>query len=585
MTRAVAGPARRERAPRPVRRRAGGRRADALILAGYALAAVAVLKNLWASPSGRYLVDGGPDQNQWEWFFAVTARAVTRLENPLFTTLQNHPDGVNLMGNTVMLGVSVPLAPLTLACGPGATWAVVLTSGLAGTAAGWYRLVRRHLGGSRPAAAVGGAFCGFAPPIVTHANAHPNFVALFVLPFLVGRLVMLARGGRPLRDGAVLGLLAAYQIHMGEEALLLAATALVPFAAVYAVSRPDAARAAARPLLAGLAVALAVSAPLSAYPLWWQFAGPRSYDGLLHGPSGNDVAVLAAFARQSLAGHPAPPGPLDVSTTEQNAFFGWTVVVLVAVLLVWLRRLPLARALGAVVVTGVLLSLGPEIVVNGEPTGVPGPWRWTARLPLYESVLESRLTMTCVPAIGLLVALGVDRLRARAPAEGPRLCAVVLALALVPVVPKPLPAEPRRKVPAFFTDGTWRRHVSPGRALVPVPLPGAGDAEPLHWQVRSGLGFPVPEGYFVGPFGPRREGGYGAEPRPTSRLLRRAADDGPPPVGDAERAAARADLAYWRADAVVLGPHPRGEHLRATVEALLGPGVREGGVWVWRVRP
>ncbi|MFI6519292.1 hypothetical protein ACIBF1_27315 [Spirillospora sp. NPDC050679] len=552
----------------------------AAIAAGYLAAAAVVLRNLWADPGRRYLVDGGQDQAQWEWFFAVTARSVTRLDHPLFTTLQNFPDGVNLMGNTVMLGASVPLAPVTLLFGPGATWALVLTLGLAGTATGWYLLMRRRLGASRAAAAVGGAFCGFAPPMVSHANAHPNFVVLVLLPFIVGRLVALARDGRVVRDGVLLGLLAAYQIHLGEEPLLLAATGLAMFAAVYAVADPAAARAAVRPLAAGAVLALAVFLPLSTYPLVWQFAGPQSYDGLLHGPAGNDVAVLPAFARQSLGGHPAAPGPLDVSTTEQNAFFGWSVVALVVALVAWSWREPLVRALAGVVVGATLLSLGPEIVVGGEPTGVPGPWRLVARLPLYESVLESRLTMVCVPAVGLLLALGTDRLRGRAPAG---LCGALLAVALLPVVPKPLPAVDRAPTPAFFTDGTWRRYVPPGRSVVPVPLPDAADAAALRWQADAGLGFPVAEGYFVGPFGPDRLGGYGAPRRPTSELLRRVRDGERPPIGDAERADARADLAHWRAGAVVLGPHPRHAELRAAVEALLGPGRPDGGVRVWEV--
>ncbi|MQY09126.1 glycosyltransferase [Actinomadura macrotermitis] len=547
-------------------------RAGLAIAAGYLLAAVAVLAHLWAAPGRRYLVDGGQDQDQWEWFFAVTARAVAHLDDPLFNTLQNHPDGVNLMANTVMLGVAVPLAPVTWAFGPGITWALVLTLGLAGTAAAWYRLMRRHLGRSRTAAAVGGAFCGFAPPMISHANAHPNFVVLLVIPFIIGRLVMLARNGRVLRDGAVLGLLTAYQIYLGEEALLLTALGLAVFAAAW---RPP------RAVLAGLAIGAAVALPLTAYALYWQFCGPQSYDGLLHGPAGNDLVALPAFARQSLGGHAAAPGPLDAGTTEQNAFFGWPLAVLVAALLVRLRRDRLARALGLVGAAALALSLGPEIIVAGRPSGVPGPWAAAARLPLLESVLESRLGLVAVPAIGLLLALGVDR------GLHPRraLCCLVLVQALLPIAPKPLPAVDRPPVPAFFTGGAWRRYAAPGRTVVPVPPPGPADAGALHWQTAAGLGFALPEGYFVGPWGPDRTGVYGTARRPTSELLHQVARTGAvPPVGVRERAQAAADLVYWRADAVVLAPRRRDRELRAAVEALLGPGRADGGVLVWDVR-
>ncbi|MFI0449872.1 hypothetical protein [Actinomadura sp. 6N118] len=559
----------------------------AAVMAGYVAGAFALFWRLWADVDRRYLVDGGQDQNQWEWFFAVTARAVIRLDDPLFTTLQNHPDGVNLMANTVMLGLSIPLAPVTLVFGPSVTWALVLTLGLAGTAAAWYRLVRRHLHGSQAAAGVAGGFCAFAPPMVSHANAHPNFVVLFVIPFIIGRLVRLTRDGRVLRDGAVLGGLGAYQIYLGEEPLLLTAIGLAFFAAAYAVLRPDAVHAAAGRLAGGLGVAALVSVPLVAYPLTRQFFGRQSYDGLVHGPWGNDVLQFTAFARQSLAGHTAEPGPLAASPTEQNAFFGLPLVILVAVLLIWLRHLVVARALGVVLAAAVLLSLGPEIILDGRPTGIPGPWLPAARLPLLESVIESRLAMICVPAIGLLLALAIDRVRSFTPERWTSAaCCVVLAQALVPIAPKPLAASDRPETPRFFTDGTWRRYVSEGRTLVPVPPPNGGDASALHWQAKAGFGFTLPEGYFVGPYGPQREGVYGAPPRPTSVLLRQARDDkAVPVVGDAERAALRADLAYWRADAVVLGPHQQWKVLYETLQLLLGPGRFENGVWVWDVRP
>ncbi|REE98704.1 glycosyl transferase [Thermomonospora umbrina] len=552
-------------------------RADALVVGCYALVAFLVFHRLWADPGDRYLVDGGQDQNQWEWFFAVTARAVLQWDNPLFTDLQNHPLGVNLMGNTPMLGLSVPLAPVTLLAGPGVTWALVMTGGMIATATAWYRLMVRHLVRERVSAAIGGGFCAFAPPVVSHANAHPNFVVLFVLPFIVGRLIRIAGGGRVVRDGVVLGLLAVYQLFLGEEALLLLATGLVIF---FVGHRPS--WAVTRRLAAGAGVAAGVALPLVAYPLTWQFFGPQSYDGLIHGPWGNDVAQLTAFARQSLAGHTAD-GPLDASPTEQNAFFGWPLAVLVVALAVWLWRSALVKALVLVIVAATLLSLGPQIVVNGRPTGIPGPWWVMAQLPLYESVVESRLTMVAVPAIGVLLALGSDRALAT-PAR--LMWYLVLVQALLPIAPKPLAVDDRVDAPAFFAEGGWRTYVGEGRSIMPVPPPDAGDAEALHWQVVAGLDFALPEGYFVGPFGPDRQGGYGAVQSPTSRLLNKVEEDGlVPEVGVAERAAFHADLRRWRADAVVLDlRRHRARELGATVAALLGPGRLVGGLWVWDVR-
>ncbi|MBE1530492.1 glycosyl transferase [Actinomadura algeriensis] len=575
-----------------IRAAAAGRRhaTDLLVAGGFLLASVLVFGRLWADPGRRYLVNGGQDQYQWEWFFAVTARAVAHLDNPLFTDLQNAPLGVNLMANTVMLGLSIPLTPVTLVFGPSVTWALVLTGGLAATGFAWYLLLRHRLRRSPAAAGLGGALCAFAPSVISHANAHPNFVVLFVLPLIVDRLVVLWHRARPIRNGVLLGLLATYQIFLGEEALLLAATGLVTFGLAYAAARPDRVRAAARPLLTGLGVAAALTLAVAAYPLLWQFAGPQSYRELLHGPSGNDLMAIPAFAERSLAG-PTVVGPVGVSTTEQNAFFGWPLVVLTIALVIWMRRQATATALGVVIVVAAVFSLGPEIIVRGEETGINGPWLLMSRLPLYESVLESRLAMICVPPIAVLIAMATDQILGVARAAPWRAAplrmvwAIVLVQALLPIAPRPLLAEDRPVTPDFFTAGHWREYVEAGGSIVTVPPPNAAQALPLQWQIDAGLGFSLAEGYFVGPYGPDRTGVYGAVPRPTASLLRDVARSGRvPPLTGTERTTARADLEFWGADAVVLGPHPRRAALRITVDGLLGPGREVGGVRVWDVR-
>ncbi|WP_433441987.1 hypothetical protein [Nonomuraea sp. CA-141351] len=562
------------------------RRAGLVVACVYLALAVFVYVHLWADPSRRYLVDGGQDQHQWEWFFAVTARNLASWDSPLFTTLQNYPLGVNLMANTVMLGVSAPLAPVTLAFGPSATWAIVLTGGLAGSAAAWYRLLSRHVVSSPVAAGVGGAFCAFAPPIISHANAHPNFVVLFAIPLIIGRFLLLARHRRVWRDGTVLGLLVTYQIFLGEEVLLLAAAGLAVLAAGYAAARPDAALAALRPLVAGTAVAAVVSLTLSGPALWFQFAGAQSYASLIHGPAGNDVQALVSYAGRSLAGDAGVAAALSLNPTEQNAFFGWPLAVLVAGVAVWLRRIPVVLPLTLVVVVSAALSLGPEITFYGEKSSYLGPWWWMSQLPLFESVLESRFTLVCVPAVGALLAIAADRVLEMSWRGAPArvLLGLALAEALLPLAPKPLVAADRPDTPAFFTTGMWRSYVRPGRSLVPVPPPDAADATALRWQIDAGLGFLLPEGYFVGPVGPDRQGAYGAPPRPTASLLRDVRDSGEiPAIGPAEQAGMRTDLAYWRADAVVLGPHEHQDALLRTLTTLLGQPRFVGGVWVWDV--
>jgi hypothetical protein len=143
----------------------------------------------------------------------------------------------------------------------------------------------------------------------------------------------------------------------------------------------------------------------------------------------------------------------------------------------------------------------------------------------------------------------------------------------------------RAPTPDFYAGGEWQRWADPGGTLVPVPLPEPLHAEPLRWQVDAGMGFALPQGYFVGPAGDEQLGSYGAPKRPSSLLLDGVAATGQvPPITDADRARLAADLRFWRADSVVLTDGPHREELRAALTALLGPGRQAADAWVWDVR-
>ncbi|MFG2478046.1 dolichyl-phosphate beta-glucosyltransferase [Streptomyces fagopyri] len=563
------------------------RPADLLAVSLFLLMAVALYSGRWADPNGRYLPDSLQDQNQWEWFFAVTADNIRHLHNPLFTTLQGFPDGVNLMANTVMLGLSVPFAPITLLFGPAIALSLVMTLGLAATGAAWYWLIAKRIVGHRGAAFAGAALAAFAPPMISHANAHPNFVILFMVPLIIDRALRLCTGTRVVRDGIVLGLMAAYQIFLGEEPLLLASMGMALFALAFGLVRRDAARAAWRPLLNGLAVAGAVCLPIVAFPLYWQFAGPQSYKSVLHGDNaGNSPLALLSFAERSLlAGNAESANALSLNPTEQNAFYGWPLAVFAFAVAVRLWERALVKALAFTALAAAMLSLGPRFRIPTTDTVLPGPWALLSGKPLFESVIEGRVAMICAPALGMLVAIAIERLLSARGAATQYFGALAVAVALLPLVPAPLKTVDRAPAPAFFTDGTWRAYVDTarGESLVPVPLPDPGDAQALHWQTAAGLGFPLPGGYFNGPYGPDHIGIYGASPRYTSNMLRDVRYSGKvPAIGKNWRAQARADFAYWKAGALVLVPQDHQDELREAVDKLVGhPGTWVHGVWVW----
>jgi hypothetical protein len=121
---------------------------------------------------------GGFDQVLFEWMLAHAARSVTHLENPFYTERLNVPDGMNMMANTSALGLGIPMTPVTLLSGTHVSYLVLLVGSMAATGWAWYFVLSRHLVRSRVAAALGGAFCAFAPGMVSTA-IHLHVLAQF----------------------------------------------------------------------------------------------------------------------------------------------------------------------------------------------------------------------------------------------------------------------------------------------------------------------------------------------------------------------------------------------------------------------
>jgi hypothetical protein len=575
------------------------RRLDAAVLAGYLLPAVWVTGQLWRSPNGR-LLRNEQDHILFEWMFEHAARVVFSGANPYVTQQLNAPDGVNLIANTSITGVAVPMAPVTALFGSGVSVAVLLTLGLAGTAAGWYWLLSRHLVSSRLAAALGGALCGFAPGMVSQAEGHPNLVAQFVVPFLVHHVIVLGRPGRRVRrDGAVLGLLVAYQALVNEEILLFTAIACVFFVVAWAFAHRSEARQRVRQFVTGLAVAAALAGALLAYPLYIQFAGPQHYTGLLHGYQyGTDLGSFVDFARATVAGHRAAP-LTSVHFAEESTFFGWPLMLLIVSILVWLRRDSRVWVLTATGVAVAALSLGSPIRFEGRFTTVPGPWALVAHLPLFTSVNPIRLGLAVIPVIGALLAMAVDRAVAVKGAlirtvwvgrwsmavRPTTLVGVALVAALIPLLPLQLEATEQPPIPPFITQGIWRDYVNPGQSMVTMPLTALPRPEGMRWSAAQDEGFALAGGYFLGPVDgvAGNHAMFGAPPRPTAQLFTDVATSGHEEVVEpAQRAQAAADLAYWRAGVVVLDPlQPNADALRDLGTQLFGPAQFVGGVWVW----
>jgi hypothetical protein len=569
---------------------------DVAAAAVFLIAAFMVTGRLWLDPARRTPAANPQDHVFFQWVLAHGANVVFDGAYPFTSDAMNVPDGVNLMANTSILGLSVPLGPLTMLWGPQVTFALLLVLGLAGTAFGWYWLFSRHLVESRPVAFATGALCGFAPGMISHAQGHVNWTAQFVVPPLILAVLGLRRPGKAVRGGVVLGLLVAYQALVNEEVLFYTALAVGLFVLVYALLKRATARALRPPFLRGLLVAVVVAGVLLAYPLWVQFFGPQHYHGVPTDVKdvSTDLAAYPAFARLSLAGDLATAQRLAQGPAEENSFLGWPLLLMcvVAVALTWRRAVTWALLVVGVVFAA--LSLGPEIVLNGNPTGVPGPWRWLAELPIFDAVVPTRLALVVVPVTAGLLALGADRALALAGAReestGTMLriaTAGALAVALVPLVPRWIPAVDTPPLPTFVTDGGYRAYAPPGTSIVFAPLPTNIHLTGMRWAARSELGFTIAGGYFLGPGAEDGRAIFNASARPTAGLLDRVWRTGSVPrFSAAQRRAFADDTAYWRAAAIVVPATERNAGaLRRAVDALSGrTGQFVDGVWLWDLR-
>ncbi|WP_244295999.1 hypothetical protein [Micromonospora orduensis] len=575
-----------------------GKRTDVLAVLSFVALGFWVTGRLWLDP-GSGVRDNRSDQSQFEWMMAHGARVVTPFAYPFHSDRMNVPDGVNLMANTSVLSISLPMTPVTLLIGPRASFLAFLTVGMIATATAWYFLLSRVVIGARGPAWLGAGFCAFAPAMVSHANGHPNIVSQFVVPLIIWRTLRLGEPGRWLRNGVLLALVIVWQAFLNLEILLMTAIGLGVVVGVLALGRP-ALRSRARPFLAGLAVAAVVAGVLLAYPLYVQFFGPGAYSGLsrlIRGYS-SDLASFVAYSRESLAGSPRTAAGLAKNPTEENSFFGWALVVLVIALVWWMRRSIVVLALGALGLLFTVLSLGREVRFDGRGTGVPAPWAALENLPILHSVVPTRWALAITPIVGVLLAYGAERARelSRAhPAARPQIrfaTAAVLTMALLPILPTPLPVVDLDPVPRFVTSGAWRPYVAGGRSVVTLPLPDTNYAEPLRWSAVTRLDMPLARGYFLGPdTRPNAEAPkvalFGAPPRPTSSFFATIRRTGAvPPITPQSRVKAVDDLRYWRAGVVILGPHEHNEALRRGMTELTGiQPVFTGGVWVWDVRP
>ena len=561
-----------------------------LVMGCYLVAAYALTWRLWADPGAR-MVSGNPgDVNLVAWFMRNSATAFSRGRLPsLVTTGLNTPQGINLMWNASMPLPGVILAPVTLLAGPFTSLNLLLTVGFAGSAASLF-WVLRWWGASTTAAAVGGAVYGFSPALVAASMGHFQLQFAVLPPLIIHAVLRIVTGrGSALRAGVRLGLLTAAQLFVGEEVLVDTAVAAVVVVAVLALGHARAALEAiqrrVRTVATGLGAAVAVVALTCGYALWAQFRGPLASHGspwqvsTFHNylyafvtPSG----ALLFHTTSSAAAAASYPEPRP----EYLAYLGWPLLVVALAAAVRYWRDPKVRLSAVTFALLELFSLGAA-TVHFHGIRYPGallPWHWLQGLPVLADALPDRFSILADGAVAALLVFAIDRARGRGWGLAGYGAAAVAVLAILPLVPRPLPTANVSQAPAGWQQAFAGLRLASGAHVLVIPDLRNGMA----WQAETGVpGSMVGGGATIEPAASGQATSYVDNRRPTAMYLG-TLYSGSPGGHAPSQAQLRSDLAYWHLAAIV-AVAPRTSQLGRYLAAKFGPPTIEvGDMLAWR---
>lgn len=565
------------------------RATSALVLLGCLLLALLVFRGWNFSPADFTLAGGRGEASFFLWVLRWTPFAIAHGENPFITTYLNAPFGVNLLWNTSLPLPGLVLAPVTLLIGPVMTYNLLLTLGLALSAWTAYLAVGRYVS-SRLAALLGGLVYGFSPYMLAHSLGHVNLTLVFLPPLLLLLVddIVVRQRHRPLRDGALLGLVAACQLLISEEVLVTTAITGLLLLVVLAVSHPRQVRSHLPYAAKAFGVAVALFVVLAAAPLANQLFGSYRYSGPASASAHrlvNDLWTFAVPSRQMLLSTTATDAVtfrLPGNSAERSGYLGGPLLLLTIGMAVWWWSRPVVRTAALLACFTAVLSMGAALYVGGHRTTIQLPWAAVRGLPVMESIIPARIAMYTALFVGLLLAVFVDQVRTW-PGWRRVLGGAVVLLALAPIVPRGISSGRPVEVPRFFTSAAVRE-VPAGSVALVVPFPDRFAPVGMLWQSMAGIHFKMPGGYFLGPNAAGRAQ-YGPPPSDTRRVVvgLTSGNAQAPRLLRRYCPSVKAELRSWGVRTVLVGPTANQAEVATFFQGMLGRSPEDiGDVLVWK---
>jgi hypothetical protein len=485
------------------------------------------------------------------------------------------------MWNTWIGLAGLATLPLS-ALGTAFAFNVLATLGVA--LSGWtaFLMIRRYVR-NVVAAIAGGLVYGFSPYMMAQSRGHLHLTLAFTPPLfllLVDDLVVRQRH-KPVRDGVLLGVLAAAQLLTGEEILAMSALTAVIALIWLAILNRHQIRAHMPHALRGFAWGAITFAVLAAWPLAVQLRGPYRPTGLLQQPN-HYVSDLAGFVVPTKIIALAPASALHLTMhftgnhTEWNAYVGIPLLLIIAWTGVRLRRRGVVALSVLMFLSAAVLSLGPRLHVVGRDTGIHLPWRALASFPFFINALPARMMLFADLFAALLLAVFLEDTLRSSPGRI-LIGATAGALVLASLFPRlPYPYAPVATTPRFFTNGDLRRLPVDAAVLVVPMATGPGTNVAMIWHQDAKMRFRMVGGYLLGTF-------------PVYSLvwtsMKSLNEHGVvPPITEPVRAEFLTELDAWHVRAVVIGPWSREGQSVVFLTDILGrrPETLDGvEVW-WR---
>jgi hypothetical protein len=519
-----------------------------------------------------YYIGRSTDPPQSMWFFKWWMFSLSHRLNPFFTDYVWAPAGINLAWTTFVPLPSWISIPLQLTVGEPATYNIIVTLAPPLAAFSGFLLCRRVTGAFWPSI-LGGYVFGFSPYMLGEVLEHLVLIAIFPVPLIA--LLTLKRLDREIsarRFAIALAALLTVQFLCSVE-LFATVTIVGGFALLLALAlfeRDLRARLAGliAPAIAGYAIAAAVLSPYLYYllalgfphaPIW----KPGDYSADLLAFLVPMESLLLGTAHAATAITRNFPG----NASENGAYLGIAIIPFIEIFRRRYWREPIGKFLTILLLVIVIASIGPALHVAGRE-GMRMPWALAMRLPLISIALPIRFMMYASLVIAVMLAMWFAASNARTLTKF-----VAAAVILLSIAPNPSASfwMSKLEIPAFFTDGSYAKELSPREIILPLPFSQKGNC--MYWQVASDMYFRMAGAWTgVTPFEFQR--------MPVVNYFYGGIDL---PEADNQL---KAYLGRFEVDAVVADPTEANFSIwQQTLASLDIDPLKESGVWIYKIPP